>query len=99
MGIFDKLGQMKDLAAQAKQMNAVLAQEQVVIDNEVVHLVMNAKQDILELKLVENYQTLDKTKLEKRLIDALAEGQRRIQQLMMAKMKSGEINLPNFNHP
>lgn len=97
MGIFDKLGQMKDLAAQAKQMNAVLAQEQVVIDNEVVHLVMNAKQDILELKLVDTYQALDKTKLEKRLIDALAEGQRRIQQLMMAKMKSGEINLPNFN--
>ena len=97
MNIFNKLGQMKDLAAQAKQMNAFLAAEQVSVDNEVVHLVMNAKQEIIELTLVENYTTLPKVKLENRLKDAVAEGQRQIQQLMMAKMKSGEINMPNFS--
>lgn len=97
MNIFNKLGQMKDMASQAKQMNAILASEQVTIDNEVVHLVMNAKNEIIELVLQANYQTLPKDKLERRLKDAVAEGQRQIQQLMIAKMKSGDLQMPNFS--
>lgn len=97
MNIFNKLGQMKDMASQAKQMNAILASEQVTIDNEVVHLIMNAKNEIIELVLQANYQTLAKEKLERRLKDAVAEGQRQIQQLMIAKMKSGDLQMPNFS--
>ena len=83
MSIFSQLGDLKKLKEQAGTMQAMLAQEIVEVNNNSLKLIMNGKQEILELKIITD--NLNKESLEKDIKSALKEALNKIQKIMVSK--------------
>ncbi|OIO45858.1 MAG: hypothetical protein AUJ28_03400 [Parcubacteria group bacterium CG1_02_37_51] len=88
MSLFSKIGDLKDLKNQAQAMQAMLEQEIVEIDTDLVYLKMNGKQDILELELKESFAK-NKEATEEAIKKAFAEGTQKVQRIMANKMAAG----------
>ncbi|MFH1667892.1 MAG: YbaB/EbfC family nucleoid-associated protein [Candidatus Komeilibacteria bacterium] len=85
MSLFSKINDLKDLKNQAQAMQTILEQEIVEIDNDLIYLEINGKQDILELTLKEEF-TNDKEATEQAIKNAFTEGVQKVQRVMASKM-------------
>lgn len=85
MSLLSKIGDLKDLKNQAHAMQAMLEQEIVEIDNDLIYLKVNGKQDILELILKDEY-TNDKAATEEAIKKAFTESAQKVQRIMASKM-------------
>ena len=95
--MLDKLKQLKDLRAQAKQLEETLAQEKIlgVSTANKVSIEMNGNQTILNINIEPQLLAPDKkTELEEALKEAHEDCLQKIKQLMAQKLYSSGINLP-----
>jgi len=97
--VFEKLKQFKDLRDQAKQLKNQLAHESVFIDKDGIQLVMDGNQEALRIEVDPNLLTAEnKEKLETLLCQAFNEATKKVQQLMVEKIRtSGNFNLPGLS--
>ena len=97
--MFEKLKQFKDLRDQAKQLKNQLAHESVFIDKDGIQLVMDGNQEALRIEVDPNLLTAEnKEKLETLLCQAFNEATKKVQQLMVEKIRtSGNFNLPGLS--
>lgn len=84
MNLLSKLGDLNQLRQQAQTMKTALEQETIIIENDSLTLKINGRQEILELKLKDNFAA-DKEKTEKDLIKAWQQANEKIQSLMFSK--------------
>jgi len=94
MNMFSKLNQIKDLKAQAKNMQDTLAQENVEVEKKGIILKMDGNQKVLSVKIPED---MENSTVEETLPELFNDATKKVQKMMAEKMKSGEIAMPNFN--
>ncbi len=94
MSIFSKLNQIKDLKAQAKNMQNTLAQENIEVEKNGISLKMDGNQKVLSVNIKEN---LDNSTIENILPELFNDALRKIQKIMAEKIKNGEISMPDLN--
>ncbi|MCD4704509.1 YbaB/EbfC family nucleoid-associated protein [bacterium] len=94
MNMFSKLNQIKDLKAQAKQMQNSLSQEIIEVEKSNVILKMDATQKVHSITIPDGKTN---TELEKIIPELFNDSTKKIQKVMAEKMKSGEISMPDFN--
>ena len=98
--MFEKLKQYKDLRSQAKQMRNKLSQEvihaqalsgklQITLDGNQKVLAVNVDQELLNVD--------KKKKLEDGIKDLFDNAHHELQKVMMAKMKSGDLKMPDMS--
>jgi len=92
--MFSKLNQIKDLKAQAKNMQDTLAQENVEVEKKGIILKMDGNQKVLSVKIPED---MENSTVEETLPELFNDATKKVQKMMAEKMKSGEIAMPNFN--
>lgn len=95
--MLDKLKNMNNLRKQASQMKKSLEEEKITVEtyNGRVKLTINGNQDIEELHIDEDVLTPDnKSMLEQEIKRAFKDAMKKLQNIMVKKMQSGEINLP-----
>jgi DNA-binding protein YbaB len=92
--MFSKLNQIKDLKAQAKNMQDTLAQENVEVEKKGIILKMDGNQKVLSVKIPED---MGNSTVEETLPELFNDATKKVQKMMAEKMKSGEIAMPNFN--
>ena len=95
--MLDKLKNMNSLRKQASQMKKSLEEEKITVEtyNGRVKLTINGNQDIEELHIDEDVLTPDnKDMLEQEIKRAFKDAMKKLQNIMVKKMQSGEINLP-----
>ena len=98
--MFNKLKQFKDLRSQAKQVQNVLAQEKAegTGAHGKVKIVMDGNQEIVSVSIDPELLTPDsKSKVEEGVKDAVKDATGKIKQIMMKKMRSGEIDMPDLS--
>lgn len=96
--MFSKLKQVKDMRSQAKTMENALAEETVQADvNGKVNIVMDGNQKIVSLDIDSELLTPDnKERLQKDIIEVIERAQAKVKQMLMTKMRSGEIQMPDM---
>ena len=94
MNMFSKLNQIKDLKAQAKNMQNTLSQENIEVEKKGIILKMDGNQKVLNIKIPEN---LDNSTIANTLPELFNDAVHKVQKMMAEKMKNGEISIPNFN--
>lgn len=98
--MFQKLKQFKDLRDQAKKVQSVLSDETVHADSVggKIAVVMDGNQKILSLDIdVSLCAPEHKQKIEKGVQDAIEGAMKKLQQLMVKKMRSGELEMPDLS--
>lgn len=99
MAVFSKLKQIKNMRSEAKKVQKTMAQETVHGEGAggKVGVVMDGNQDILSVDIAEELLTpTRKSDVEKGVKDAMAGAQKELQRVMAAKVRSGDLKLPNF---
>lgn len=98
--MFNKMKQFKDLRKQAKTLESTLAQETAEgrgAGGNVV-ITMNGNQQITNVFIDPALLTPDsKTRIESGIKEALVDANKKVRDIMMKKMKSGEIEMPDFS--
>jgi len=96
--MFSKLKQVKDMRSQAKDMKNALSEEKVQADvNGKINVVMDGNQKIVSLEIDEEYLNPEKKEqLQKDIIEALERGQTKVKQMLVTKMRSGELSMPDM---
>jgi len=92
--MFSKLNQIKDLKAQAKNMQDTLSQENVEVEKNEIVLKMDGNQKVLSIKIPEN---MENSTIEDTLPELFNDATKKVQKMMAEKMRNGEISMPNFN--
>ena len=95
--MLDKLKNMNNLRKQASQMKKSLEEEKITVEtyNGRVKLTINGNQDIEELFIDEDVlKPENKNMLEQEIKRAFKDAMKKLQNIMVKKMQSGEINLP-----
>ncbi len=97
--MFNKLKQFQDLRKKAKDLKNSMAQEAIVgeaLDGE-IKITMDGNQEIKNVEISEALLSPDnKGQLEQGVKDAFSSAVKELQSLMMKKMQSGDIQLPNL---
>ncbi|MBU0707837.1 YbaB/EbfC family nucleoid-associated protein [Patescibacteria group bacterium] len=96
--MFQKLKQYKDLRDQAKNIKNQLSEESVAVDENGIHLVMDGNQEVQSITIdPEMFTPEKKDELESSLCKAFNQGVKKVQQIMLEKMRSsGGFNLPGM---
>jgi len=99
MTLFSKLNQIKDLRAQAKNLQSQLSQESVSLDKHGVSLTMDGNQKITKLEIDDQLLAPEqKKRLENVLKELQNEAIVKVQKLMVEKMRaSGNLNIPGLS--
>jgi DNA-binding protein YbaB len=92
--IFGQVGDLYKMQKEAKKMQNDM--KKVVVSglsrNEDVEILMNGAQEVIEIGIDDSYMSIDqKAKLEKALIEAFKDGQKKIQKKMMQDMDMDKI--------
>lgn len=98
--MFQKLKQFKDLRDQAKKVQSVLSDETVHADSAggKIAVVMDGNQKILSLDIDASlFAPEHKEKVEKGVQDAIEGAMKKLQQMMVKKMRSGELEMPDLS--
>ncbi len=97
--VFQKLKQYKDLRDKAKNIQSELAQESVVVEENGVSLVMDGNQEILKVEIQDELLAPEKKdKLEQAIKGAVNQAHKKIQRVMVEKMRSsGDFNIPGLS--
>ncbi len=98
--MFQKLKQYKDLRDQSKQAQNVLEKETVHADaaGGKIGVVMDGNQKILSIDIDESLLAPEnKSKIETGIKDAIESAMKKLQRVMMQKMKSGELEMPDIS--
>lgn len=97
--MFNKLKEVKDLRSQAKQLQNSLGQESVTVEHKDCSMKMDGNQKITHISLSKKYLSADnKEKLEGIVIHLHEEALKKVQRIMMKKMKEqGGFNLPGMS--
>lgn len=98
--MFEKLKQYKDLRSQAKQMQNKLSQEVVHAQalSGKLQITMDGNQKVLGVNVDEELLSIDKKKrLEDGIKDLFDNAHNELQKVMMAKMKKGDIKMPDMS--
>lgn len=98
--MFQKLKQYKDLRDQSKKMKSTLEKETVHADaaGGKIGVVMDGNQKILSIDIDASLLSPDnKATIEKGIKDAIEEAMKKLQRMMLEKMKKGEIELPDLS--
>jgi len=97
--MFNKLKQFQDLRKQAKQLKSSMSEETITgeaLGGE-VKIIMDGNQEIKNVEIDESLLSVEnKERLEKGIMEAFASAVKGLQSLMMKKMQSGDIQLPNM---
>ena len=97
--MFSKLKQIKDLRSQAKTLQNTLSQETVHADAKggKINLVMDGNQKIVSLDIDTSLLSPDKKKdVEDGIKEALDGAVKKVQRVMVDKMKSSGMSLPGM---
>lgn len=96
--MFNKLKQYKDMRSQAKDVQNTLSEETVHADvGGKVHIVMDGNQKIVSMEIDDEYMTPEKKdQLQKDIIECLERAQTKVKQMLITKMRSGELNMPDM---
>lgn len=97
--MFNKLKQFQDLRKQAKDLKSSMSQETVTGESLSgdIKIIMDGNQEIKNVEIDDSLLSADKKeKLEQGIKDAFASAVKELQSLMMRKMQSGEIQMPNM---
>jgi nucleoid-associated protein EbfC len=97
--MFNKLKQFQDLRKQAKELKSSMSDE--IIAGEAlggdIKIIMDGNQEIKNVIIDESLLSVEnKEKLEQGIKEAFASAVKELQSLMMRKMQSGDIQLPNM---
>ncbi|MCW1929807.1 MAG: YbaB/EbfC family nucleoid-associated protein [Candidatus Kerfeldbacteria bacterium] len=98
--MFQKLKQYKDLRDQSKSLQSVLSQETVHVDTMggKMAMVMDGNQDILSIDIDDSLMTPEnKEKVVKGMKELIAAAKKKIQYMMIQKMRKGELQLPDMS--
>ena len=98
--MFNKLKQIKDLRDQAKKLQSSLSEESVEGSAAwgKVTIKMNGNQEIIDINIDPEFLDPNKkSKLESALKEAFADCLKKIQKVMVTKMKTSGISLPDLN--
>jgi len=98
--MFNKLKQIKDLRSQAKTLQNALAQESVTVNVKDCSMTMDGNQKITQVNIDPRYLNLDqKQSLEKIIIELQEDALKKVQKIMMTKMREqgGFDNLPGLS--
>ncbi len=98
--MFQKLKQYKDLRDTAKTAQNVLSGETVHAEGfgGKVGVVMDGNQKILSIDIDESVLApAHKSEIEKGVKDAIEEAMKKLQRVMLKKMKSGELEMPDMS--
>jgi DNA-binding YbaB/EbfC family protein len=98
--MFQKLKQYKDLRDQSKKMKSTLEKETVHADaaGGKIGVVMDGNQTILSINIDESLMKPEhKATVEKGVKEAIEGAMKKLQRLMLEKMKSGEIQMPDLS--
>jgi hypothetical protein len=97
--MFNKLKQLQDLRKQAKDLKSSMSQETVTGEAlaGAIKITMDGNQDIKDVDINDELLSVDnKEKLEQGIKEAFQAAVKNLQSLMMRKMQSGEIQMPNM---
>lgn len=98
--MFQKLKQYKDLRDTAKQAQSVLEQETVHADaaGGKIGVVMDGNQKIISIDIDESLLSPEnKEKVENGVKEAIENAMKKLQRIMMQKVKSGELEMPDIS--
>lgn len=98
--MFQKLKQYKDLRDQSKQVQGVLGKETVHVDTMggKMAMVMDGNQEVLSLNIDDSLMSPEnKDKVEKGVKDLFAAAKKKIQYMMIEKMRKGELQMPDMS--
>jgi DNA-binding YbaB/EbfC family protein len=98
--MFQKLKQYKDLRDQSKKMKSTLEKETVHADaaGGKIGVVMDGNQQILSIDIDESlFAPQHKATVEKGVKEAIEAAMKKLQRMMIQKMKSGEIEMPDLS--
>lgn len=98
--MFQKLKQYKDLRDTAKKAQSVLAEETVHADaaGGKIGVVMDGNQKILSIDIDESLLAPEhKQKIEGGVKEAIENAMKKLQRVMLQKMKSGELEMPDMS--
>lgn len=88
--MFNKLKQVKDLRSQAKQLQNDLAKEIIQVNHKDCVMKMDGNQKITELSLADDLLNQgSKKKLEEAIIELHGQALKKVQKIMMQKMRDG----------
>ena len=97
--MFNKLKQFQDLRKQAKDLKSNMAQETVTgeaLDGD-IKITMDGNQEIKDVEINESLLSGDnKEKIQEGIKEAFEKAVKELQSMMMRKMQSGEIQMPNM---
>lgn len=97
--MFQKLKQYKDLRDQSKKMKSTLEKETIHADaaGGKIAVVMDGNQTILSIDIDESLMAPQyKSTVEKGVKEAIESAMKKLQRMMLEKMKSGEIQMPDL---
>lgn len=100
MAVFSKLKQYKDLRADAKKFQSTMAEETVHGEGAggKVGIIMDGNQEILNVDIDDALMTPDrKNDLTDGIKKAFADATKKLQRVMAAKVRSGDLKMPNLN--
>ncbi len=98
--MLDKIKQLKDLRAQAKELKQTLAQETVRAEaaGGKVTIVMNGNQEVTACEISPDLLISEKkAELEQAVAEAVNSGIKDVQRLVAQKMQSGGFNIPGLS--
>ncbi|PIW36886.1 MAG: hypothetical protein COW24_02920 [Candidatus Kerfeldbacteria bacterium CG15_BIG_FIL_POST_REV_8_21_14_020_45_12] len=98
--MFQKLKQYKDLRDTAKTAQGVLEKETVHADavGGLIGVVMDGNQKILSIDIDASlFSPENKTKVEAGVKEAIENAMKKLQRVMLQKIKSGELQMPDMS--
>lgn len=87
MDMFKMMKQAKDMYAKVKETQKALEAQKVEINENGIKIVANGKQEILSVELSDELMSQSKDKIEKYLLKALQETNKRTQKIMEQESK------------
>ncbi len=99
--MFQKLKQYKDLRDTAKEAQSVLEKETVHADavGGKIGVVMDGNQKIISIDIDESLLSPEnKEKIEKGIKEAIENAMKKLQRVMLQKIKSGELQMPDMSN-
>ncbi len=98
MALFSQLKQVQKLRKQAKEYKNTMGDESVSGSHGAVSVSMDGTQKISAVTLnAEELKPENKDKLEKDIVKAFEDAQKNLQKVMMKKIQSGELKMPEMN--
>jgi len=91
--MFSKLKQFKELKNQAKHLRQQLSDEQICIDRNGIKVTISANLRITELTIDRSLGVSD---IERLLPEIINEAQKKAQQIMVEKFKSGDLKITDL---